>query len=163
MPKRTSIYGFNHIDKSLNKETIDEIKSLYAYYHRKCWCYKSAFKYFKRLNLLVNISSAGLIVVGSVVGGITLNPAILGAVSGSGLLLKTYSEIKNFSRKIETAKFAFTTYQKTLVELRSCLRGGMFNNEIFVNDMKLLDEIIIDTCPIVDRFEKQYSKKFTTV
>ena len=160
--KRRSIYEFNHIDKSLNDNTINEIKSLYTYYHKRWWCYKKAFKTFKMKNLAINISSVGLVVVGTIVGGVTLNPIILGTVSGTGILIKSYCEIKNFSRKIETCKFAYTTYQKSLTELRSCLRGNHFDHNQFINNMKLIDEIIIDMCPLVDKFEKQYAEKFTT-
>ena len=58
MPRKISesIYQFNHIDKELSQETNNEIKSLYTYYHKKYWCYKTAFKYFKRLNMMANIS-----------------------------------------------------------------------------------------------------------
>lgn len=41
--------------------------------------------------------STGLIVVGTNAGGVTQNPILLGVISGSGLLLKTYIEIKKFS------------------------------------------------------------------
>lgn len=40
--------------------------------------------------------STGLIVVGTNAGGVTQNPILLGVISGSGLLLKTYIEIKKF-------------------------------------------------------------------
>ena len=102
------------------------------------------------------MSSTSLVVIGTIVGGITLNPIALGTISGSGLLLKTFSEIKNYKKKIEMSKFAFTTYQKILVELRSYLRGNDFNHAKFINEMKMLDEMIIDLCPIADKFEKQY-------
>ena len=35
------------------------------------------------------MSSTGLIVLETVVGGVTLNPALLGATTGAGLFLKT--------------------------------------------------------------------------
>lgn len=35
--------------------------------------------------------------VGTNAGGVTQNPILLGVISGSGLLLKTYIEIKKFS------------------------------------------------------------------
>ena len=61
----------------------------------------------------------GSIVIGSVVGALTANPAIIGSMSGAGLTLKTFSETKNFKRKIEMSKFAYTTYQKVLLDLRT--------------------------------------------
>ena len=61
------------------------------------------------------------------------------------------------------SKFAYTTYQKVLVDLRSCLRGKQFDYDSFVCDMKLIDDIIIDLCPTINsRVEKRYEKKFIT-
>ena len=121
-------------------------------------CYLKAFK---RLNIMANVASALLVVTGTIAGSVTLNPIIFSTISGSGLLLKSFAELKNYPRKIEMCKFAYTTYQKTLVELRSYLRGSHFDHELFVNNMKLIDERIIDMCPIVVKFEKQYVEKFT--
>lgn len=73
------------------------------------------------------MTSTGLIVIGTVAGSLTLNPAILGSISGAGLTLKTYSESKDYKRKIEMSKYAFTAYQKVLLDLRTVLRGGSFD------------------------------------
>jgi len=62
------------------------------------------------------------------------------------LLLKTYSEAKNFKRKIEVCKFAYTTYEKILTDIRSFLRGLEFDDERFLDYIKVVDEIIIDMC-----------------
>ena len=157
---KTDIFVFNHIDKNISQEKLSEIKALYRFYYIRFWCYKKAYKYFKKLNLAINLASVSLITTGSIAGSIKLNPIILGVISGSGLLLKTLSEIKNYKKKIEMSKFAYTTYQKVLVDLRSCLRGNEFNHTAFINGMKLIDELIIDLCPLADKFEKQYDKKF---
>ena len=122
MSQKENIFRFNHIDKSKTKEKIQEIKELYKYYHFKYWCYQKVYKYFKKLNLLLNMTSSDLIVVGAVAGGLTSSPAILGSISGAGLVLKTFSETKNYKRKIEMARSAYTSYDKTLVSLRP--RGG---------------------------------------
>ena len=60
------------------------------------------------------------------------------------------------------SKFAYSTYQKVLVDLRSNLRGNQFNHTAFINEMRRTDEIIIDLCPLADKFEKQYNTKFTS-
>ena len=86
MSQKENIFRFNHIDKSKTKEEIQEIKELYKYYHFKYWCYQKAYKYFKKLNLLLYMTSSGLIVVGAVADGLTANPAILGSMSGAGLI-----------------------------------------------------------------------------
>ena len=74
--------------------------------------------------------------------------------------LRHYLKLRTIRKKIELSKFAYTTYQKVLVDLRSCLRGNEFNHTAFINEMKLIDELILDLCPLADTFEKQYDKKF---
>ena len=160
MSQKENIFKFNHIDKGKPKEEIQEIKELYKYYHFKFWVYQKAYKHFKKLNLLFNITSSGLIVVGAVAGGLTANPAILGSISGAGLVLKTFSETKDYKKKIELSKFCYTTYSKVLVELRTSLPGGTFDKDDFLKEMTVLDETVIDFAPLVTRFEKQYAKKF---
>ena len=160
MSQKENIFHFNHIDKSKTKEEIQEIKELYKYYHYKYWCHRQAFKHFKKLNLAINISSTGLIVIGPVAGGLTSNPAIVGSISGTGLVLKTLSDMKNYKRKIEMPKFAFSTYHKILLDLRTALRGGAFNKNDFLKELNILDDTIVDFAPLVTKFEKQYAKKF---
>ena len=130
MSQKENFFHFNRIDKSKTKE-IQEIKELYKYYHYKFWCHQKAYKDFKKLNLLLNMSSTGLIVIGTVAGGMTANPAIIGSISGAGLALKTFSETKNYKRKIEMSTFSYTTYQKILLDLRTALRGGGGGGGIF--------------------------------
>ena len=106
------------------------------------------------------MASTGLTVVGTVVAGLTANPAILGSISGAGLALKTFSETKDYKKRIELSKFCYTTYSKVLVELRTSLRGATFNKDDFLKEMTVLDETIVDFAPLVTRFERQYTTKF---
>ena len=55
-------------------------------------------------------------------------------------------------------KIAFTTYEKVLVELRSALRGDEFDKDLFIDKMKVIDEMIIDQTPLPDKFVKKYDK-----
>ena len=101
-----------------------------------------------------------MVATGTIVGGVTLNPIPLGMISGTGLLLKTYSEVKNYKRKIEMSKFAYTSYSKVLTDLRSFMRGLKYDEKEFLDYVKVIDEIIIDMCPLTDKFEKKYNKVF---
>ena len=142
-----SIFNFNHIDKNKTKEEIQEIKELYKFYHYRYWCYQKAYTHYKKVNLASNIVSAGLVIIGSVAGGITANPIIIGTVTGAGVLLKTFCETKNYKRKIETSKYASTTYQKILADLKTSLQGGPFNKQDVLKEVNILDDTIIDFCP----------------
>ena len=155
-----SIFKFNNIDKNKTEQEIAEIKELYKYYHYRCWCYQKAHKYFKTLNLAINMTSTGLIVIGTVVGALTANPAIIGSISGAGLALKTISETKDLKRRIEKSKFAYTTYQKVLFDLRTALHGRSFQKDDFLKELNILDNTIVDFSPLVTKFEKQYGKQF---
>ena len=99
--------------------------------------------------------------IGTIAGGITLNPVVLGVVNGAGVVVAGIGKKKNYMRKIEMSRIAFTTYEKVLVELRSALRGDEFNKQEFLDRMKLMDEMIIDQTPIADRFASRYNKKFS--
>ena len=159
--KKKSIFEFNHIDKSLSEEQIETITDLYKHYHKKHWCYKKSYKSYKFLDNFFTISSLSLITVGTISGGLTLNPIILGVINGVGVIVGGVAKKKDFKKKIETTKMAYTTYEKVLVELRSALRGDEWNKEEFIDRIKILDEIIIDHCPSsADNFVEKYKKKF---
>ena len=160
MDRRESIFNWNHISENLTEDQISELKALYKFYHKKYWLFKMNFKHFKKAELTCNIVSVFLVVTGTVAGGLTLNPIPLGTISGAGLLLKTFSEAKNYKRKIEMCKFAYTSYEKVLTDLRSFMRGLEYDLKDFLDYVKVIDDIIIDMCPLTDKFERKYNKMF---
>ena len=154
------IFEFNHIDKSLSETEIETIKDFYRHYHKKFWCFKKCYKSYKFLDDVFTISGICLVAIGTITGGITLNPVILGVVNGAGVIMAGVGKNKNYKKKIELSRIAYTTYEKTLVELRAALRGDEFNKDEFVDRMKLIDEMIIDQSPIADRFSSRYNAKW---
>ena len=154
------ILEFNHIDGSLSESDIKTLKDFHSHYHKKYWCFKMSYKSYKFLDDVFTISGICLVSIGTIAGGITLNPVVLGVVNGAGVVVAGIGKKKNYKRKIEMSRIAFTTYEKVLVELRAALRGNEWDKEEFVNRMKLVDEMIIDQTPIADRFASRYNKKF---
>ena len=152
------IFEFNHIDNSLSESDIKTLKNFYKHYHKKYWCFKKAYKRYKRLDESITISGAGLVIIGSIKRGITLNPIILGIINGTGALVASIGKVKNYKKKTEMSRIAYTSYNKVLVELRSALRGDEFNKREFIDRTKIMDEIIIDQTPLADRFVKKYKK-----
>ena len=149
------IFEFNHIDKSLSESDVKTLKDFYSHYHKKYWCFKKCYKSYKFLDIFFTISGLCLVAVGTISGGITLNPVVLGVVNGAGVIVAGVGK-----REIEMSRIAFTTYEKVLVELRAALRGDEWNKQEFVDRMKLIYEFIIDQSPIADRFESRYNEKF---
>ena len=99
-------------------------------------------------------------ITGTITGGLTLNPIILGGINGFGILLTNVGKMKNYKKKMEMLKIAFTTYEKVLVELRSALRGDEFNKDQFIDKMKIIDEMIIDQTPLADKYGKKYKDTY---
>ena len=110
----------------------------------------------------MNCTSSGLVAIGAIAGGVTMNPIVLGVISGVGLIVKTASEMKNLKSKIEMSKFAFTTYEKTLSDLRFALRGGNFDQTQFLSSMEAIDGIVIDLGLDLEKFENKWKEKFST-
>ena len=157
---KKDIFEFDHIDNLLSEDEIKTIKEFYEYYHKKFWCFKKTYKHFKILDESINISGILLTIIGTISGGLTMNPIILGVINGFGIVLTNVGKMKNYRKKIEMTKIAFTTYEKVLVELRSALRGDEFVKDLFIDKMKVIDGMIIDQTPLADKFTKKYDKKY---
>ena len=133
------IFEFNHIHESLSKSDVTTLKDFYSHYHKKYWYFKRSYKSYKFLDEVFAISGICLVAIGTIAGGITLNPVVLGVINGAGVVVAGIGKKKNYMRKIEMSRIAFTTYEKVLVELRSALRGDEFNKQEFIDRMKLTD------------------------
>ena len=153
-------FDFNHIDPTIDGETKKELKEMYKYYHKLWWCHKKTVERLKKINLAVNLASVSLVAAGTIAGAVTLNPVILGTITGAGLQLKTASEIKQYSNKIAMFKIGLSTYEKTLVDLRSFLRGKEYSHEDFIFKMNLVDGDIADLYSIPEKNLKKYEKTF---
>ena len=153
------IFEFNYIDNSLSESDIETIKDFYSHYHKKFWCFKKSYKRYKRLDETITISGAGLVVIGTITGGVTLNPIVLGIINGTGVPMASIGKVKNYKKKMEMSRIAYTTYGKVLDELRSALRGNKFNKQEYIDRMKIMDEMIIDQTPLADQYVKRCKKK----
>ena len=118
-----STINFNHISKKLSESRVSELKNLYNNYHRLQTCYKWKYKKLRRLYLSLQMFSIGLTVTGSIVGSITLNPIIIGCLTGSGILVQGYITKSNISDNVNKCKFAYTNYEKVCVQIKCFLRG----------------------------------------
>ena len=139
---------------------LKQSRIFYSYYHKKYWCFKRSYKSYKFLDNFFSITSIFLVAVGTITGGITLNPVILGVINGAGVIVAGVRKKNNYKRKIEMTRIAYTTYEKVLIELRSVLRGDEWDKQKFIDRVKLIDDMIIDQTPEPDRFEIKYHNKF---
>ena len=159
MPK--NIFNWNHISSELSENQISELKSLYKNYHRLFKCYEWKYKRLKRLKMSLEMSSISLTVIGTITGSITLNPIIIEFIAGPGVLIQGYLQKSDLDNKVDRCRFAYTSYEKICVQLKSYLRGLPYDINMFLNDTKMLDDLIIDQCPTCDKLFEKYNSKFT--
>ena len=150
------IIGFNHISKNLNQDEVKKLKAIYNSYHRLHICFKWKYKKLRRLKLALELTSIALTTVGTIVGSITLNPIILGCLTAPGIIIQAYLTKSDLNKKVDRCRFAFTSYDKILMQLRSFLRGLSYDESNFLTDLKILDDIIIDQCPSVEKYYDKY-------
>ena len=156
-----NIYEFNHIDKTLSEEKVKKMKDFHAYYHKKHFEYEKLYRGFRRKNFVCNLSAGKLIISAAVAGGITLNPVVIATLTGVGLILKAVGSLKKYDKKTEQANFARIEYKKILDEIRFYLRGEAFNEKVFLDRLKMIDNFVTDHCmEIPPSISKKYEKKF---
>ena len=142
-----------------NDKTI--LKDLYGYYHKKHYGYEKLHRGFRRKNFVCNLSAGKLIISAAVAGGITLNPAVMATLTGVGLILKAVASLKKYDKKTEQANFARIEYQKILDEIRFYLRGEAFDEKVFLDRLKMMDNFVTDYCmEIPPSISEKYDKKF---
>ena len=154
------IIGFNHISDSLSYDEVNKLQALYRSYHRLQMCYKWKYKKLRRLKLSLELTSIGLTTIGAIVGSITLNPIILGSLTGCGIMIQAYLTKSDLNKRVDRCKFAFTSYEKVLIQLKGFLRGLLYDESNFLSDLKVIDDIIIDQCPSIEKYFDKYDKVF---
>ena len=155
-----NIFNWNHISNNLTEDQISELKALYKCYHPLFKCYQWKYKKLKPLKLSLEMSSIGLTVVGSVVGAVTLNPIVIACVAGPGVLIQGYLTKSELYNSLDRCHFAYTSYEKICVQLKSFSRRLSYDESIFLTDIKVIDYLVIDQCPSIDKYFDKYNSKF---
>ena len=91
---RKIIFKWNHISDELTEEQVEELKSYYQSYHKKCWAYKQALKSFKKCRLLGNSLSI-IFASGGIVSSIASGGISLIAISTVALLIQIWMKHKD--------------------------------------------------------------------
>ena len=107
LSQKQKIFSFNHIDPSIEEKELEKVKNLFRTYHKIWWCFKKLHKHEQRADLIDKMTSSILVATELIAGGATMNPVILGVISGLGLVVKTMQEVKNRGKTIEKSKICF--------------------------------------------------------
>ena len=123
---RKSIFNWNHISDELTEEQVEELKSYYHWYHKKCWAYKQALKTFKKWRLLGNSLSI-IFASGGIASSIASGGISLIAISTVALLIQGWMKHKDLDLKIQNCTYAYQSYQHLLNEIKEIMRSGKFD------------------------------------
>ena len=160
MSNKKKIFSWNYISEKLTDDEISKLKTLYKHYHKLYQCYNWKYTKLDNLHLALQLSAVSLTVAGTITGSVTLNPIVGVCLVGPGVIIQAYLAKSNLSQKVAKCRFAYRSYEKIMVQLQSYLRGMPYDINIFLSDIKTIDDMVIDQCPIVDQYFKKYDKKF---
>ena len=97
---KQSIFDFNHIDPHIQEEELEEIK-IFSDFITKILVPKTGSQQIQENESAHELHLFGLIAIGAIAGGVTMNPIVLGVISGVGLIIKTAMEMKNLKSKLK--------------------------------------------------------------
>ena len=158
-PVKVSLLNGSNVDGSQFKaELLQRMDSLFAFYHKQWWCHRKLLNNYKFYNALFNGLALLLMAPGMILGPILNNHTLVACLTAVGTVVKVWSEFKKFSVKVGMCQFAYTTYAKALIELRTYARGIPFDGlEGFLIKMQTLDDTIVDfTPPLPKRCVQEY-------
>lgn len=88
-------------------------------------------------------------VTGDIAGGSIMNLMIIEVLCRNGILIRGYLPKSNMPNRIEQCRFAYTSYQRILTPLP-------YNEEIFLSGVKVLNDIVTDSCLPVNELSGKY-------
>ena len=142
----TLLNGSRH--KLLDDDLLIRLDDLYAYYHKQWWCRRQMFYRYKWSHGLLNGLALLLMAASVVVGAVRENSLIAVGLTALGTVVKGWNDFKKFSFKVDMCRFSYTTYEKTLIELKTYVRGLPLEEfDGFLVKMQTLDDTITDFTP----------------
>ena len=131
---------------NVEKKELGALEQLFGY-HKRWWCHRENFYSLKHKCLFWKALVLLLIACGAVIGPV-IHDAVLVACLAAGLV-GGWARFRNFDNKMAMARFAVTTYDKTLTELRTLARSGNNDLDAFLVKMQTLDDIVVDFTPVL--------------
>ena len=134
----------------------------YAYYHHHWWCRRRQFTHFKRAHLWWNGLALLLMASGLIVGPVLKNSWVVAGLSAVSTLVKGWIEFRNWGTLVQLSRFAYTTYAKTLIELRTWARSGDDGDPAaFLVKLQTLDDMVTDFVPpLTDTCRRVYEAQY---
>ena len=97
------------------------------------------------------LDGLALLVMGAsmIAGSVFKTTIVVTCLAAIGTVIKAWNDFKKLSIKVDMCRFAYTTYAKTLTELRNYVGGIPFDKDGFLINMETFDHTITDFAPLV--------------
>ena len=80
--------------RDLETRPASKIRFVVLFYHKKWWCHRSMYYYFRRCHTLLNGASLLVMAIGMIVGSVFLNSIIVTILSAVGTVIKGWNDIQ---------------------------------------------------------------------
>ena len=164
MTTKISLLDKSHHTTCNDFDTLKRLDDFYASYHKQWWCGRQMFYRFKRFNAFFNGMALLIMALSLVVGSVWKKESFaVVALTAFATLIKGWSDFKKYSFKMDMRRFAYTAYEKTMIELRNYTRMGIDEHAMstFLTKMQTLDNTVTDFAPPTDeRYIHEYERKF---
>ena len=94
------------------------------------------FYHFRHSHGFLNGLALLVMALSVIVGAVWEDSLVMIGLTAFGTVVKGWNEFKNFSTKMDMCHFAYMTYEKTLIELRSPQMQTLVNNWIYPENTK---------------------------
>ena len=154
--------GLMGVTSQMDSSLLSTLNNLHAEFHKKMWYYQKMFLRFKRLNAAFNALALLCIAAGIVVSSVNQESFIMVALTSLSTLIKGWMDFKKLPVKMDACRFAYTTYQKLLIEIQNYTRGVSLDDvENFLTKCQANEETISDLAPPVSvTLIRDYEKTF---
>ena len=120
-----SLMHEHHSTTILDETSLNRLDGLYLFYHKQWWCKRQMFYRFKKCNAFFNGMALVIMATSVVIGSVWKDSFVVVGLTSFATLLKGWNDFKKYSFKMDMCKFAYKTYEKTLIELGNYVRAGM--------------------------------------
>lgn len=123
------------------------------------------FYHFKHRHNLLNGLALLTMAAGMIVGPVLESSILVTCLTAVGTVVKGWNDFKKFSLKVDMCWFALSTYDKTLIELRTYVCGPPVEEfDGFLVKMQTPDDTITDFAPpVLDQCMQDYMQCFQYV
>ena len=105
------------------------------------------YRVFKVRQALLNGLALLVVAAGMIAGSIFENTIVVSCLAAWGSMIKGLNDFKKFPINVDMCQFAYTTYAKTLTELRNHIQGIPFEEDSFLIKMQTFDDTSTDFSP----------------